>query len=103
MKHRITKAVTPSIETTSDNASTSQPHQRHNYSGLPTTGFVRMSQLARNAKTPDAPAIIPVSPVTIWRWIKNPKINFPKPVKLSGNVTAFRVEEIRAWLDQHEL
>ncbi len=71
---------------------------RRDYSGIPKTGFVRLSQIARNPKKPDAPAPVPVSPVTIWRWVKDGK--FPAPVKLSGNVTAWRAEEIRAWLDQ---
>lgn len=71
---------------------------RRDYSGLPTTGFVRISQIARNPKKPEAPAPVPVSPVTIWRWVSAGK--FPAPVKLSGNVTAWKAEEIRAWLDQ---
>ncbi len=71
---------------------------RRDYSGLPATGFVRLSQIARNPKKPDQPAPIPVSPVTIWRWVKDGK--FPQPIKLSGNVTAWRAEEVRAFLDQ---
>ena len=71
---------------------------RRDYSGIPKTGFVRLSQIARNPKKPDQPAPIPVSPVTIWRWVKDGK--FPAPVKLSGNVTAWRAEEVRDFLDQ---
>ncbi len=80
---------------------TNQLHQattRHDYSGIPKVGFVRLSQLARNPKKPDQPAPVPVSSVTIWRWVAAGK--FPAPVKLSGNVTAWRAEEVRAWLDQ---
>lgn len=71
---------------------------RRDYSGLPATGFVRLSQIARNPKKPEAPAPIPVSPVTIWRWVAAGK--FPAPVKLSGNVTAWKAEQVRAWLDE---
>lgn len=71
---------------------------RRDYSGIPKTGLVRLSQIARNPKKPDQPAPIPVSPVTIWRWVSAGK--FPAPVKLSDNVTAWRAEDIRAWMDQ---
>lgn len=71
---------------------------RRDYSGLPATGYIRLAQIARNPKKPDAPAPVPVSPVTIWRWIAAGK--FPKPIKLSENVTAWKAEEVRAWLDQ---
>ncbi len=56
---------------------------------LPTTGFVRIKQIT---------AVIPVSRTSIWRWIKAGK--FPKPIKLGENTTVFRVEDVRAWIDQ---
>lgn len=51
-------------------------------------GFVRSSGLG---------AIVPVSRATVWRWIKAGK--FPKPVKLTDRVTAWRVEDLRAWCE----
>ena len=54
---------------------------------LPETGFVRQSKL----KT-----IIPFSATTLWRKVKANE--FPAPVKLSAGVTAWRVEEVRAWM-----
>lgn len=54
---------------------------------LPATGFVRQSQLK---------AIIPFSATTLWRKVKAKE--FPAPVKLSAGVTAWRVEEVRAWM-----
>lgn len=71
---------------------------RRDYSGIPQTGYVRLSQLARNPKKPEAPAPIPVSYATVWRWVAAGK--FPKPVKLSGGITAWKAEEIHAWFDQ---
>lgn len=56
---------------------------------LPATGFVRQAQLS--------PRIIPFSPATLWRKVKNGE--FPQPVKLSVRVTAWRVEDIRAWME----
>lgn len=41
--------------------------------------------------------IIPFSGPTLWRKVKTGE--FPKPIKLSERVTAWRVEDVRAWLD----
>jgi prophage regulatory protein len=56
---------------------------------LPATGYVRQSQLI--------PAPVPFSSATLWRRVKAG--TFPKPVKLSERVTAWRVEDVRQWLD----
>ena len=59
---------------------------------LPTIGFVRQAQLV--------PHIIPFSPATLWRKVKAG--TFPAPVKLSAGVTAWRVEDVRAWMQAQE-
>ena len=56
---------------------------------LPATGFVRQSQII--------PAIFPFSATTLWRKVKAK--TFPAPVKLSPGCTAWRVEDLRAWMD----
>jgi predicted DNA-binding transcriptional regulator AlpA len=56
---------------------------------LPRTGFVRERQLIRH--------IIPFSSATLWRKVKASE--FPSPVKLSRRVTAWRVEDVRAWME----
>lgn len=61
--------------------------QSHN---LPATGFLRQSQIVGN--------IIPVGASTLWRWVATGR--FPKPVKLSARVTAWRCEDVRQWLDK---
>lgn len=53
------------------------------------SGYVRQSQLI--------PAVLPFSPATLWRKVKNG--TFPKPVKLSERITAWRSDEILAWLE----
>lgn len=71
---------------------------------LPATGYVRQSQLigtpARNTDEEHAqdakPGILPFSSSTLWRMVKAGK--FPAPVKLSARVTAWRVEDVRAWM-----
>ena len=45
---------------------------------------------------PNIPAIVPFSSATLWRSVKAGK--FPPPVKLSDRVTAWRVEDVRAWM-----
>jgi prophage regulatory protein len=57
-------------------------------SDLPAVGYVRQSQLI--------PTIVPFSSATLWRRVNSG--DFPKPVKLSERVTAWRVEDIRAWM-----
>lgn len=54
---------------------------------LPQSGFIRQVELLK---------IIPFSPATLWRKVKDG--SFPQPVKLSARVTAWGVEDIRAWM-----
>ena len=66
---------------------------------LPSTGYLRLPQIVGNAKAePPTPALIPVSKSTWWDGVKSGR--FPKPVKLSARTTAWRVEDIRALIDQ---
>lgn len=66
---------------------------------LPETGFLRLSQIIGNPKAkPPIPAIIPVGKTTFWLGVKTGL--YPKPVKLSPGVTAWRVEEIRAFIEK---
>jgi predicted DNA-binding transcriptional regulator AlpA len=58
-------------------------------SGLPSTGYVRQAQLI--------PHILPLSPATLWRLVKAGK--FPQPIKLSERCTAWRVEDVRGWME----
>ncbi|MCB9973560.1 MAG: AlpA family phage regulatory protein [Rhodospirillales bacterium] len=61
--------------------------------GLPETGYIRQSQLIGSE---NQPAILPFSSATLWRKVKDG--SFPAPVKLSERVTAWRAEDIRAWM-----
>lgn len=62
------------------------------YGALPQTGFIRAADLI---------PILSFSSSTLWRRVNAG--TFPQPVKLSERVTAWRVEEIRAWLDRQGL
>lgn len=55
---------------------------------LPQEGFIRAGTLAK---------VLGVAVVTVWRW--SAKGTFPQPVKLSMRVTAWRAEEVRAWMN----
>lgn len=59
-----------------------------NYGQLPQEGYVRLPQIL---------AVIPVSRSTWLRGVDDGR--FPKPVKLSSRVSAWRVEEIRYCID----
>lgn len=57
---------------------------------LPETGYIRQAQLI--------PDVVPFSSATLWR--KCQSGDFPKPVKLSERVTAWRVSDVRTWLNK---
>ena len=59
---------------------------------LPNVGYIRQSQLI--------PVILPFSSATLWRKVKSG--DFPSPVKLSERITAWRVEDIRAWMQERQ-
>jgi predicted DNA-binding transcriptional regulator AlpA len=66
---------------------------------LPTTGFVRLTQIIGNPKSdPPIPAIIPVSKSTWWAGVKSGR--YPKPIKSLGpRITAWKVEDIRTLIE----
>lgn len=65
------------------------------FDDLPDSAFIRESHLI-NKKLDGYMPPVPFSAPTLWRKVKYG--TFPKPVKLSGGVTAWRVSDIRAWL-----
>lgn len=56
---------------------------------LPDGGFIRQAQVLRS---------IPVSRSTLWRWVRAG--DFPAPVKLSVQVSAWRVSDVRQWMSE---
>ena len=63
-----------------------------NRSPLPEDGFVREKALVG----PDG--LIPISRSALWEWVR--KGTFPAPVKLGPRVTAWRVQDVRQFLDK---
>lgn len=64
---------------------------------LPEVGFLRLPQIIGDTKR-GIPPIVPVSKSTWWAGIKAGR--YPLPVKLSPRTTAWRVESIRALIEQ---
>lgn len=60
---------------------------------LPNVVYVRLNDLI--------PKIVPFSAATVWRKVKTGQ--FPKPVKLSDRVTAWRLQDVREWMEIQEL
>lgn len=46
---------------------------------------------------PASLGLIGVSDKTIWQWVKNG--TFPPPIKLSSNITVWRLSEVKAWME----
>lgn len=58
---------------------------------LPETGFLRLPEVLK---------LFPVSKSTWWAGVKSGK--YPKPVKLSKNITAWRVQDIINLIESYE-
>lgn len=59
------------------------------FDNLPATGFIRQAQLI--------PDVVPFSSATLWRKCQSGQ--FPRPLKLSERVTAWRVSDVRDWIE----
>jgi len=66
---------------------------------LPETGFIRLKSIIGDPKSnPPIPPIIPVCSTVWWDGVK--KGIYPKPVKLSANTTAWKVQDIRELIER---
>lgn len=64
------------------------------FDDLPNNAFVREAELIRTGSNPLGP--IPFSAHTLWRKVRDG--SFPRPLKLSSRVTAWRVSDVRDWM-----
>jgi len=64
---------------------------------LPDSAFIREAQLVQSPKRPDRPVPLPFSGPTLWRKVKAG--TFPKPLKLSKGITAWKVGDVRSWIN----
>lgn len=66
---------------------------------LPHTGFLRLRQIiGDNRSVPPIPGVFPVGRSTWFAGIKSGR--YPKPVKLSPRITAWRVEDIQKLINE---
>jgi prophage regulatory protein len=56
----------------------------------------RVIRIADIATTPTKAGILPVSPATIWRWVRDGK--FPKPFKMGVGVTGWYADDVDAFI-----
>ncbi len=63
---------------------------------IPETGFLRLPQIIGNSKT-HTPALLPIGRTTFLNGVKSGR--YPKPVKLGVRSVAWRVEDIRALIE----
>ncbi len=61
-------------------------------STMPELGFVRLPAII----APKGP--LPISRALFWEWVRDGR--FPKPIKLGPRISAWRVEDVRATIDQ---
>ena len=68
-----------------------QPKSLVSFEQLPDSALLRLYQLIEQN-------IIPFSSSTLWRKCRSGQ--FPTPIKVSANVTGWRVGEVRRWLQK---
>lgn len=56
----------------------------------------RLYRLADLATSRAKTGLLPISPATVWRWVRGGK--FPKPFKLGDSVTVWNASEIEAFI-----
>jgi len=56
----------------------------------------RVIRITDLATTKDKPGRLPVSPATLWRWVKEG--TFPAPFKLGPNTTVWDLDRVEAHL-----
>jgi prophage regulatory protein len=74
---------------------------KNTHNALPETGYVRLPQIVGNPKAePPVPGIIPIGKSSWWAGVKAGR--YPAGVKLGKRTTAWRVEDIRALMEQFD-
>lgn len=63
--------------------------------------FVRISNLVRTPRRQIEEVLLPFSASALWRMVADGR--FPKPIKLGARITAWRVRDIRNWLQRSHL
>lgn len=76
-----------------------QAHTR-SFDTLPDDAWIRESQLIQGRRGSNPLAPLPFSSPTLWRKVRAG--TFPAPTKLSERVTAWRVGDVRSWIQSRK-
>ena len=60
----------------------------------------KVIRLAQLASTKNKPGLLPVSPATIWRWVREGKLC--KPFKLGAGTTCWNLADIQAFIQAQQ-
>jgi prophage regulatory protein len=74
----------------------SNPTSPNWFDQTPDSAYIRERQLIGDKSDPSCPKLLPVSRATLWRMVKESR--FPAPHRLGPNTTAWRVGDIRNYL-----
>lgn len=68
---------------------------------LPETGYLRLAQIVGKPATNDDPGIPALIPISRSSWFAGVRSGrFPKPLKLGPRTSVYRVEDIRALIEE---
>lgn len=70
-----------------------------NFDDRPAGSLIRAADLVRDPQNPNRPSVLDISLSTLWRYVAAG--TFPQPVRLSVGVVAWKIGEVRAWIDKH--
>lgn len=65
------------------------------FDALSGNAFVREAEMVRTESNPTG--LLPFSSHTLWRKVREG--SFPHPLKLAPRVTAWRVSDVRSWME----
>ena len=69
---------------------------------MPEMGYLRLPQIIGDITArPPIPPIIPVGKSKWWKGVKTGR--FPQPVKISPRINAWRVEDIKSFIENNNL
>lgn len=43
-------------------------------------------------------SMLRIGRTTLWRWMRDPKLNFPQPIQTGPNSRVWREDELEAWI-----
>lgn len=58
----------------------------------------RVARVSFLASRPGKPGYLPISPATVWRWVKDGRL--PQPFKIGPGTTVFDLDKVDAFLSE---